>query len=54
MVKESKLGQTERNTLESGVKTELMGKESSSMLTEMFTMVFGQMTKPTGQVSIGM
>ena len=54
MVTESKLGQTERNTLESGAKTELMGKESSSMWTEMFTMVFGQMTKLTGQASIGM
>jgi len=54
MVTANKLGQTERNTLESGAKTELMGKESSSMLTGMSTMVFGQMTKLTGQVSIDM
>ncbi len=54
MVMEIKLGQMEQNTLESGVKTELMGKESSYTWMEMCMMVFGLMTKPTGQEFTGM
>jgi hypothetical protein len=46
----SKLGPTEPNTQANGVKTELMAKESSSTLTVMCMMDFGQTIRQMVQV----
>lgn len=43
----NKLGQMALYTLVNGVRTELMVKENSSMLTEMSMMATGQTIKPT-------
>jgi len=51
---ESRLGQTEPNTLENGERTKLKEKETLFMWTEMCMMASGLTTKPMATVSTNM